>query len=1186
MIKKMNSFQVLDRTQNIHQNYLLEASAGTGKTFSIENIVVRLLIEGDPIGLDQILIVTFTNAATRDLKSRIHENIVKSIHILKEAQNCLQRGNSKKVDYLSSIIEKGPEEIQRALRNLEQALCGFDFSQIFTIHGFCARMLSENALEANFNISLNDTDEVASTQLLRKAIRDLFRGGSLDKKFTNAELNLLLKQFKGDLEKMENELLKSVQRGIEIEPQPSLEKILDRFNNAMHALKTKHKLFTANIMDDFLKRAPNYNKINSKKQPKPEILERVQKFAHLFDKDSWELEDLDLLISDQLFIVEIFDDSNKAKSKINNNTDVHYPFLTEHLKTHLQVFVNVNFMFSRLAYEFQILLKQYKEKDEFFSHDDYLKSMCTALNDTNFRSNVQAKYKAAIIDEFQDTDPAQWEIFQKLFLDKHSAKCLLYLVGDPKQSIYAFRQADIYTYLLAADQIGSESRFSLDTNFRSQPSLVKALNKLFCESSCPGFLSLPKQDSSLNYPYVKSSPTIASKQYSDNKGAVHFFVADENSESKRSLELIEREFLFPFIVQEIQQLSQKDHLLYNQFAILVSDHYQASRICDFLREWNIPSTMQRAASLANSPAAPALKELLAAITNPKDQSALKIALGGKIIRWDHQEIKSLDDPQVLEKVLYKFYLLRDELFEEGISSFFYKFLQTSWKEDSLTVYERFLREEDGEEFLEDLLQISDLLLDYENTHRRGSEGLIQYLAQFKILTDSEGEKIKKIRDPSKNAVQIMTIHASKGLEFDIVFTLGLAKRHKNNHLIIPIEKDNHRFLIPVDDKSMHEYQIHCREQDAEKLRQLYVAMTRAKYRLYNPVFCPASKIELGEASPMDLFLARLGHSPMKQSEDYERIRNFNLQSFKTFIDSLQHEASITYTLLNEAPPFLESYDMREEAALCKPPRIAIPGKEIFIQSFSTLASSLGGHLKNPLMDVPRDYHAVVKTPHTLPAGTETGILLHKCFEKLDFEKYKNIERPDNLLELVDPLTFGTEYEKWSYVICEMIFNTLKVPLNEGFSLCNVSSQLCLKESEFFYQSFIKKSPGYLKGFIDLFFEHNGKYYLLDWKSNWLGPDCSHYHRDNLKASMNENSYFLQAQLYFEAIKKYIKLFDERPFEDLFGGIFYIYIRGLQKEETNHCGVYGFTFGSNGKEMRMQNYSQLELLLHNPTLRKM
>ncbi len=1152
----MKSFQVLDRNQEIHQHTLLEASAGTGKTFSIENIVVRLLIDKEPIGLEQILIVTFTRAATRDLKVRIHNNIQQAIQTLKCSSGA-REGKPNIPDYLLGVIEGGEENLLLAIRRLEQALFAFDLAQIYTIHKFCSKTLSENALSANFSFSRSEDEGLFSKQKMKMALRDYFRGGNLTKNFSRGQLDLLMDTFSGDTDSLENEIVAIVGRNIEIAPLPGLDGEVESFNIAMDKLRRDFGFSAGQIVDDFTKLAPNYNKVIGRDgKYKFNYLEKVKAFSNLFDKESWDVSDLDVLLETGLPISKALCDENKKKRGVKENPAVKIPEMARIFEEHLSEFVSVNRILARLSCGFQKALKKRKEKEESFSHDDFLLSMKRALENPEFKAAVRSRYKAAVIDEFQDTDPLQWEIFQELFLADGTNGCCLYIVGDPKQSIYSFRQADIYTYLEAAEKIPSSSRFSLDTNFRSQRALVEALNAIFCGKSCPGLFPLPKKGMPMEYPLVLPSKTVKEVNFCDGKGALHFCIAEDKDSSKYPLNKLEADYFLPFIAEEIRRLTGTGQFDFSSFCILVSDHYQARRASDFLKSLGIPVAMQKAAKLGDSPAVQAMKELLLAVQNPKDISLLKIALGGKLIRWTQEEVRGLEDPLILEGVFYKFFALRTELFDSGFHSFFNLLLKTCWKNDSISFLERFLIEEDSEEFLNEVMQVADFALEYENSHISSFSSLVQCLDQLLSNAESEEDQIKIIGDSSRNAVQMMTIFFSKGLEFDIVFPLGLLKRRPIKDTLFPAENGDQRILVPFENDHSEAFKAYCRELDAEKMRQLYVAMTRAKFRLYLPVIAApkSSEMKFGAASPMDLFLARFGQEEISDHEVYHRLSEIDSERIAAFLGTLGQNISVTSSVYTGQSPPLQKIKVAEEANIVEPPRVRIPGHPMFLQSFTSLSSKqdrerISAHL------APHDFKEENKTPHTLPSGTETGTLLHNIFEAICFENFKTIETPSAIDGFIHPFVSGTEYEPWKDVLSEILFHTLKAKLFDKFCLGEISSKKCIREGEFLYKSFISEAPGFLKGFIDLFFEHEGKVYLVDWKSNWLGPGREFYSREHLHASMAQNDYFLQARLYSRAAEKYWGVFDKGHFNNIFGGVCYLFLRGINSTDNGSSGIY-------------------------------
>ena len=658
---KMNSFNVLNRDVNVHKSYLLEASAGTGKTFSIENIVVRLLIEDEASKtLDKILVVTFTRAATGDLKIRIRAALENSLDVLNGVEKTAP-------DYLLAILEMGPEKIGLAKRRLEQALAIFDQAQIYTIHSFCLRMLTTFVFESDFHMHAGTEEKNLTKEEMLQLVRDFFRTKMHPEIYSPAQLQVVLDENDKSIEKVQKELLKVIEKDCIISPYPSFSSDLNEFNAIMHRLKTEYGFTAEKMQEDFEKQVDCYKALKNNKNS------TIPPFIALFNKNEWSVDDFDLLIKDGLTICELIKPSNaKQNKKCLEKSTLHYPDLFSVLQEALSTLAaragSYEFIFARMAYDCSQLVKKYLTEEEKHHENDLLKMMLKALDNPAFAARVRGLYQAVIIDEFQDTDPAQWEIFQKLFLN---TSCLLYIVGDPKQSIYAFRQADIYTYLSAAQALGPEHHASLDTNYRSQPSLIKGLNTLF--QACPKVFALPALEpgQSLDYSSVKAAPHARDKSFSDHLGSIHFFyAADAYKDGKKfPSETCEKAFYYPFIAQEIIRLHSFDKLKFNQFAVLIKDRYQAQRLADFLALYDIPYALQKQAALTECMAWDSLKELLQAVLQPKNENFVKIALGGQILQWNHQEVKTLDDPTSLERILAEFHSLKRKL-NDGFALFF------------------------------------------------------------------------------------------------------------------------------------------------------------------------------------------------------------------------------------------------------------------------------------------------------------------------------------------------------------------------------------------------------------------------------------------------------------------------------------------------------------------------------------
>lgn len=1200
----MKSFDILHRELDIHRNYLLEASAGTGKTFSIENIVVRLLLEKTPLLLEQILIVTFTRAATRDLRERVrsalsnaHSACVAALSGAAPAENS--------ADYLIPYLTAADgNTLAIAKRNLEQALFCYDQAQIFTIHGFCARMLAENPLASEMISRRKQGDEefLLNAAVIVPIIRDFFRCELSTKDFSPQQLKILLKDHDNEIESLERALSRVIASAPPILcSAPPFSASLELFRAAMLQIRQEAAPTPEGIMADFLLQAPFYKELcDRKRQPKAEVVAIIERFSKLFGKESWDTADFDQLLADQLFYLSALSPQQRGAKAPPDQEQLRHPSLQASLERHMSAIVcqaaSPTQLFARLAAACQRLLQRQLLRQQRHGPDMLLRSMGDALHNSAFVTEVRHRYKAAIIDEFQDTDPLQWQIFRTLFLAEEDEAAgrwpgKIYLVGDPKQSIYAFRHADIYTYLAAAKALGEGHHATLDVNWRSTDDLVHALNTVFSESCAPALIPLPKADTFLPYRPVRSSSRPAFP-FSDELGALHFFVAEGKGEGGEQRS-VEADYFFPFIAQQICRLHTVDKLPMSAFAVLVADRYQGERFSAFCRRMNIPTAAQRSLSLADSPAVSGVCELLRGIIHPGDESCWRKALGSPLIGWGNGDLKKLDDELQRTRLTEAWHRLRWTLFDRGFAPFLEELLASHWHGDSDgggdgggdDVATRLLVQEGGERLLADLLHVGELLTAWQYNEGLTPDKLLRRLEQlFQDELQHESEALRKRGDPADDAVQIVTVHASKGLEFDVVFALGLTKQPPQPSLLIPDPGDStgpaKMRLIAAASRDEEIYQRYCDEIDAEKMRQLYVAMTRAKQRLYVPaaLIRPKSgKLERGSAAAMELFVARLGRpAAAGVAELYQRIAAPDAAFLYAFLESCRENASISFTRLNEAqltlPEPLEGKE-GDAAAMVAPSSLKTAIIPRFLHSFTSLAKRGGGSYeeREGLGGAPNKMECSEKSVHTLPSGTALGNLLHSLLEEISFAAVRQAGEAAALLPWVCRKLQHTPFSGagWDAPIAELLFNALHTPLHphgsQPFSLAEVDEACTFREMPFLFPCDALapstdvssvSSEDMTQGFIDLFFSHAGRYYLIDWKSNWLGPAQHCYNREALACAMAENGYTLQASLYCEAARRFLSAAEPyRSFDECFGGIFYLFLRGIDPAKDPACGIF-------------------------------
>ena len=475
----------------------------------------------------------------------------------------------------------------------------------------------------------------------------------------------------------------------------------------------------------------------------------------------------------------------------------------------------------------------------------------------------------------------------------------------------------------------------------------------------------------------------------------------------------------------------------SSIAILVKDRYQAEATLRLLTSRAIPAVTRSHTPLGKTLAFQSIRELFEALAAPRDLSCQRI----------------------VEQGPFKSICLNAS--------------RTLLKEQGLILFCRQLMSYAAGPELKQVIE--ELLLWKESFSFHGIQRFLALL-----------EKKNRQLETREGAVQILTIHVSKGLEFDVVFALGLMA-------------------------SSPEAEEEAEELDAEKLRQLYVAMTRAKHRLYVPY--------------LDKPSARRSPSPM---ELFSKILEREEGSFFSFINRISQTESITFENIPQKVVLpCSTIEPKENI----PPSL-LPLPEIipsFLQSFTSLARVKHFELKKQKEDL--------FTPHTIPRGTATGTIIHHIFETI-FSSSFPIWRDPKLVETVIHHSLrSSPLIPWETVIQEMVWNTLTLPLPVGFSLIDLQSGQIQVEMEFLFS----KPPHFVKGFIDLVFMHEGKLFFLDWKTNWLGENDAAY--ESLDEAMTVHDYWLQAALYKEALRRHVKQFYITPFEEIFGGAIYCFLRG-------------------------------------------
>ncbi len=1059
------TFDVLQKDLEVQRYAFVEASAGTGKTFAIEHLVTRLVLEGIP--LRRILVMTFTNAAKTELIRRIYQRL------------------------LARLKDSTPEE----KRLIHEALQTFHEARITTIHGFCQMLLRQFSFEAEISSSFF---EGQSREQRFENIQNYLQGHLENLSISLAQMEVILNSCRGVVVKLFEKIAEKETSEVTYDL-PTFHRAV---NEVLGSIGSVDPLILA---EDFEIIQAAYNKISS-------CVWQFEKISIWLQKGRAELLDLDEFLLADTYFWDLICEENRNKKK-KQNTPLYYLTLFTTMQDKLTpLFDRAKNPHSIL----QTLANGYAHYRESFagameSPDDLLTAMSKAIEKPRFFQQVRQEFDAAIIDEFQDTDAVQWAIFEKLFLRDRPLKAL-YLVGDPKQSIYAFRKADLYSYLRAREAFTIDERMHLSVNYRSEKSLVNALNTLF---ALPNWMPLPKKQSALEIMPVAASEkaeedSLGVLEKESPRGSLHFLLIETSSSlrDRFPIETIQEKQIVPFLAAEISNLQKTNLFPLSRIALLVKDRNQATHLIEELKKYGLSAVFIRSEGLINSPVFVTILALLRAVNAPHDTYLLKHFLLSPLINWSQDE---LVETEKRGHLLEHFSVMQGlkELFQtQGLANCLQKaFSLTTWK-----LFDKLFSEKKAALY-EDFLQIQELLFEEANQGKRSLAQLIACLEELRFKDPDENKHLQRRVTESNDAVTIMTMHASKGLEFDIVFALGLAIR------------------------TTHDEDADPKEKDAEKMRLLYVTKTRAKRRLYVPLLIDKKQVAFkpGLASPAELFFARFGRLIDNYSDWLAAGAFLTMEKVQQTLNELSSNASITWEVIGELTADCVKHEIAEIVSLPPPQNFLRFWKREEIVSFSSL-------FQKPLQSL---YSVPSLEESELPLGSETGNLIHGIMEEIFRNEWQCPLASTKIQAFIEQITYNTKFAGYNGSILAMIIAALQLPLfsphpgGASFSLQEIPGKSLLPEMEFCYFN----GAQFRKGFIDLCFVHEEFYYLIDWKTNWLPQ----YDDKSCDAVMQHQGYRLQAALYADALRRYVKLFDNRPFATCFGGAHYLFMRGKKWE---------------------------------------
>ncbi len=1164
--------------------HLIEASAGTGKTYNITRIYLRLILERE-LSVEQILLMTFTKDATQELRGRIDVFIRDA---LSNWQQLCQEDS-----YFKAISERVDDDKVQFL--LKRALLFLDEAAIFTIHGFCQRALTQHAFASGlpFNATLSTT----SAEIVLQACQDWYRQLA---KHSRDDFSLVAQFW----------------------PQPS--SFLQSFAKAINQQSELTTITSQQIVEDFIDVAKQASKtlianesllqeglLSHKNAPEQE--KRYQALASLH---SW-LEQIKACVDDASLLAAVQTPMPDYLLNGNRHPKAYKVQLVEVLascksiKAQLKNLTkNINranaYQLVRVAiYSIRQQVQDKKAQHNILDFDDLINTLANSLSaqqtSNGLAATLLAQYPVALVDEFQDTDPQQFSILQGLYYSEQAKLngAALYLIGDPKQAIYGFRGGDIFAYLRARHSC--DYHWLMDTNYRSTPDMVAAYNQVFISKEAQAvdavfgygieYQAVKAGKQLLNTEQAKQEKQAANKDTNkDNKDkALQFIHFSQEGEETVTLTLA-CPLMASWCANEISQLlsttpANTTKVRPQDIAILVRDNREATFIKQALQAAGLACVfLSDRANLFHCQQAKQLLTLLKGILTPENERVYLAALVSGLLGFNAVKLHQLQQDELAYQALkFAFIDYKKQWQQQGFIAMAINLMHQHFQVPALN----------KDRALTNILHLFEILQAASQRFLQPEELLYWFEQQCQLDTINSELEAELRLESDGDLIRVITQHGAKGLEYPIVF-IPFASKHKDP---LKFGSQNISYLEYHDAQGDLHLSLDGDEQAktamadeayAESIRLLYVAITRAEQRCY-VLTAPFDKCHL---------------SPLGKTLQWQAGADL-VQNLQQFVEKTPHSTALIQVSLddikNQQPTVPQNIDSQQpEVEVSK--FVGKIERDWWLSSFSALSRNLRhGGVSTPDRDAGLAPVAILAAQtnmnlirFALAKGAHSGNLLHDILEHSDFCQTNWPETIKWPLVKYGELTASfTEIDLMAW-LDEILFTPLVSPgqlnseASESFCLADITMGQSLRESEFYFpmqqasmqglaklltdhrnSSGIKKiTPlvrlphyqslkGMMHGFIDLVFEHQGKYYVCDYKSSHLGHDFSDYHHDALRDNIENNYYDLQYLIYSLALHRYLTLNlpNYNPAEH-FGGIYYLYLRGMTNDKDhNGAGVY-------------------------------
>jgi len=1194
----------LDITRlNLNGTHIIEASAGTGKTHAIVSIFLRLIAEGYRI--DQILVVTFTEAATAELRDRIRTR-------LRDALGLLNQTDITDPLINSLITASGIDTVRR---RFYQAIMTFDEAAVFTIHGFCSQILQTHAFESD--ILFDARLQTESDALFEEIAADFWAKTVYPAPLLLVQSLLQNRIEPGILTELSRMVCRKPEMAIIPDPPDSANPLagITAHYQRLRSLWHNHQAKILSHVETSL----------------PALHARYYKSEYLSEWQTiisdWLEPPLPIGIDVPQALIRLSDSELAAKTKKGKEPPRHEFFtccdkLIHSLNQLSDWFLRVkhdSLTFSRIE------LERRKARQGILFFDDLITRLDRALQQPGgdvLADRIKTRFPAALIDEFQDTDPIQYRIFQRLYRNSGNP---FFMIGDPKQSIYGFRGADIFAYLKAVGE-GSGQTYSLQINWRSDSGLIDAVNTLFEMRPNPFLFSeiqfhpvSPPVDTSalpahgvmengqpvapLSITFIKTcaaGSTVDPKTGRITKDWMSRHLPDQIAAD------IAR--LLKFGVMSGVGDDDARPVTPGDIAVLVRTNRQAQAMQDALRAVSIPAVLESADSVWDSKESQMLRVVLKAVANPGDHRLIAAAITTDLFGLTAHDVWELSqnedqwgDWAVQFRAWHVTWTLR------GLIPMMNQILGFRDPNSSIIPLARLIGFPDGERRVSNVLHLTELLFQAAREQRLEIPGLMQWFEtrQNSPHTDSESAELRLESDA--RAVKLATIHKSKGLEYPVVYCpwLWMGKHRADSRMpILFHDRDQDgRMTLDLGSDQYPDHQLWAEDEDlAERLRLLYVAVTRARH------LCLVYTADVTGLETSALGYLLHGAEPSDENRIQADIRrlmdagggNIGLRELSQVesagMDDSRRNISETSLIHRTAGRSLSRKWRISSFSDMTSPRHIMPD-DLSGGRDHDIAPLLTGTDEQPRALIPEDAHSLPILLHQFDRGPVAGIFFHSLFENMDFTSTGT----DALTRLItDQLTrAGMDSDQWTPILFQAVIDILDTPLDPempDLTLRRIPLNRRMNELAFLMPAAVsspERQPdpvtasrlvtlfesglnpaipdawlhqlrrlefpaiaGFLKGFIDLVFEYAGKWYVVDYKSNMLGPDYADYAGHFLEQAMTAHHYYLQYHLYVAALHRYLEhRIPGYDYDRRMGKVYYLFIRGMSKVRGPEFGVF-------------------------------